>query len=140
MRCFAALLLSVTLLGCDALYTEVPVSGREGVQIVYRGGVYYAEQNGARHKLLTLCQSDCNERMGSNGWAPRGRHYAFHVVGSNRYASGNRLLLVSFAGATPRTLLDRSDERVDAFHFTDTTLVYFMTVQRATFTTSVRLD
>ena len=74
--------------------------------------------------LLGSCPSDCSERLKQSGFAPDGEHFAFRIGNSTRYDSRTRLLLYSFRGGVVRTLLDKTDQTVTGYTFTDSTLVY----------------
>ena len=74
--------------------------------------------------LLGSCPSDCSERLEQSGFAPDGVHFAFRIGNSTRYDSRTRLLLFNFRGGVVRTLLDKTDQTVTGYTFTDSTLVY----------------
>lgn len=74
--------------------------------------------------LFGSCPTDCSERLEQSGFAPDSEHFAFRIGHSSRYDSGTRLLLFSFQGETVRQLLDKTDQTVTGYRFTDSTLVY----------------
>lgn len=140
MRALAnVLLVMACLCGCDLLGSTVGdenILSSAGPHTVLERVEYFSERtyfysptnsfgdNTAYTQLFGSCPTDCSERLEQFSFAPDSVHFAFRIGNSSRYDSKTRLLLYDFSGGTVRKLLDKTDQTVTGYRFTDSTLVY----------------
>lgn len=137
-RLLAVVLAVGHIVGCDLISTvgDESVLAERGPHTVVERKEYFSERTyhyspsgvlgdtEAYTFLFGSCPTDCSERLEQSGFAPDGEHFAFRIGNSTRYDSRTRLLLYTFRAGAVQTLLDKTDETVTGYRFTDSTLVY----------------